>query len=166
MSALVVVHTETACIGLRNVTKRLFNKIAREIARYVRQGGKVYYLAGERLEEERDIPEQQLIYPAIRRHSRNMMHIPTDDSIVRQFLLTKKLLIEDGAGRVSICGIEYECCVIDLYHLLVGEENTECPKVSYEISRNELGWSQKDFDEIFSRKLDAQVREDLTDKLE
>jgi len=146
MEGLVVVHPEMGYLdpaemgeeAIRN-NRRLFKNIAVEIDKYLKTGNRVYYLA-----EESDSLDSELIYPAIRKHLPETVYIPCDIT-EKQFLILKELLIHEGLDRIVICGVAYECCVKDLYYLLLGEGGSGpfATKRDYEEESRELGWSKK-----------------------
>jgi len=66
---------------------------------------------------------------------------------------------------VQISGLSYFECVKDIYHLLLGENSKNATKEKYyRISREDLKWKGEYFFKIFSRKINAEILEDLTDK--
>ncbi len=165
MEGLIVVHTEIMYLdpnklgeqAIKN-NRRLFRNIAVEIGRYLQNENQVYYLAGESAS-----PDSRLIYPAIRQHSSRMIYIPRQIA-ERQFLVAKERIIADGLDRIEVCGVAYQSCVRDMCHLLLGEEGPDATKRSYQNEREKLGWTEEKFEQIFNTRLNAHIREELTDK--
>ena len=66
---------------------------------------------------------------------------------------------------MQISGLSYFEYVKDIYHLLLGENSKNATKEKYyRISREDLKWKGEYFFKIFSRKINAEILEDLTDK--
>ena len=173
MEGLIVIHTEIGSVdpeemgeeSVRN-NRKLFEDIATEIQKYLQDGNKVYYLA-----EESDSPDSELIYPAIREHSPRMVYIHNEMNITsdlwaeRQFLMAKDRVMADGLDKIVVCGVAYQSCVGDMYHLLLGEEGPYVTKESYQNEREQLGWSEEKFEQVYNARLNAHIRDELTDKL-
>ncbi len=166
MEGLLVIHTEIEYVSQKkygrrcaNETKTLFDKIAAEIGRYIKREDRVYYLA-----EESESQDSRLIYTPIKSYFPNMTFIP-NEAYRQQCLVAKELILSDKPKRVALAGVAYDACVMNMYTLLLGKENpdTGFTKLQYgEIAKAVLGWSKDEFEKIFSHKVNAQIREDLT----
>jgi len=178
MEGIVVAHTEKSYFDPVEIAKELdtdnvqkankiaqiahivFDKIANEIRKYITAGNKVYYLA-----DDSKSPDSDSIYPAIRAQSSNMTFIPMDGNFEKQCLRAKEHVIADNVDKVVVSGVAYDCCVSDMYHLLLGEEGPNSKINDYQHASNGLGWSIEKFKKIFNTKLNAVIRSDLTNKL-
>ena len=166
MEGLIVIHTEMGYLDpnelyediIRNNIK-LFEAIAIEVQKYLQAENRVYYLA-----EKSNSPDSKLIYPAIRQHSSRMVYVPNGIA-QQQFLRAKEQVMTDSIDQIAVCGVAYKCCIRDIYHLLLGEENPNVTKERYQMESEVLGWSNEKFEQIFNTKLNAHIRDELTDKL-
>ena len=163
MEALVVVHTEKYYLkGIgarcRRRNKELFEKIAREIGRVI-DNKTVYFLA-----VESEHPYQKGMFPDISQYGTKIEFIPPRKCLAEQFLKTKQRMLEQGITKAELAGISIYVCVNDVHCLLTGEEG-DYTKVSYATAREKMGWSEEEFKKVFETKIDAVVREELTDKV-
>ena len=167
MEGLIVVHTEMEYLDpevIREETirknRKLFEDIATEIQRYLEAGNKVYYIA-----QDSESPDSDLIYPAIRQHSPNMVYIPGGIVTERQFPIAKDRVMADALDKIEVCGVAYHCCVGDMHHLLLGEEGPDATKEDYQYECERLGWSDEKFEQVYNARLNSHIRDELTDKL-
>lgn len=121
---------------------------------------KVYFLGYESTSQD-----SRRIYPAIRQYSSNMVYVPNNDLHVNQFLRVKEHAIDDHIDQLAVSGVEYGVCILDVYHLLLGEESPEFTKEDYQNASEKMGWSHEKFVEKFNTRVNAIIREELTDKL-
>lgn len=168
MKSLVVVHTEMSwadpadeVIGqFAENNRRLFEKIGLEVGRYISFGDDVYYLG-----EDSKSPYSELIYPAVRKNFPNerMHFIPARESFDEQALEAKKQLMIRPYNRIEVAGITYGTCVSSLYMLLRGKDNPpETTKEGYRLASRRMGWQNEEFERVFSKRLNAHIREELT----
>lgn len=163
MNALVVVHTEKCYLRdigarCRRRNQELFSRIGQEIGNALRQGKKIYFIA-----EESKHPYQKGMFPDISQYGIHIEFI-TPDRHERQFLKAKKRMLEQGMTQAEIAGINYYCCINDMFCLLAGGEG-DYTKADYENAAQEMGWTQEEFQEVFETRIEAIVRTELTDKV-
>ncbi len=160
MDALVVVHAEMSYLDDLSIEsyRQLFDKIALEMGTFFEQGDKVYWLA-----DDNDPIRSKLFYPAFVPYfsNPNTVYIPSLGSFAEQCLITKQWMIRDGIQKSYISGLARMLCVDQVYHFLLGEYGPEFTKDYLERIREELNWSARSFDRIFSMKIEAYVRDDL-----
>lgn len=164
-SALIIVHPEKAHLDediadygepLVIETRHLFTNIATEIDLSLSEGKRVYYLA--EISTSADSPT---IFPAIKEHLQKLTFVPFGASLENQLLRVKKRLIEEGIGKVEICGVMREICVKELYDLLRGHFRRGS-REEYEVQGQKLGWNKENVAVILKTKIDASILEELS----
>ena len=171
MDGLIVIHTEISNLdpneqsfGTPEQVVNLFDRIAHEMGEQIKRGNKVYLLG-----EESKLPEGELIYPAIRGHFPDLTYVPMNHDEARSYdmqaLRLKERVMADGIERSQVTGINYEDCVLSVYQLLVGEFYPWRVGDFHRVATRNSGWSQEKIEEMLNTKLNAEIREDLTDKL-
>ncbi|NQV09231.1 hypothetical protein HQ529_05250 [Candidatus Woesearchaeota archaeon] len=160
---LVVIHTDNdfldpVQIGKESVKNNvnLFDRIVDRIKLNVDKDNAPFYLACS------DDPDST--YAPIKKLIPEHNIFPSDIE-EKQFLKAKESLINFTSGKIQIVGVAYEVCVGDFYHLLIGEDGPTLRKQDYQRVVKDLGWDQEKFESIFNIKLDAEIIEDLTDKM-
>ncbi len=166
MDALIVVHTEIGYLdpedmGSKRVEKnrQLFDGIAGVVGEYLRQGHKAYYLA-----EASDSPQSPSIYPAIRQHFPTMTFIPYDNTFEEQGLRIKERLREDDPDASYLVGVSYSECLKQLHSLLTGNTR-KLRRSEFEDAYQRLGWAESKFERLFPQRMNAVIKEELTDKV-
>ena len=137
----------------------MFDCIALEVARWLKAGDRVYFLASES-----KTSDSGLIYPAIGQYHHQMTFIPHDNGTIEQFLFAKDILISDGMTHIDVCGVAYDSCVNDLHQMLLG--NLGNSTLDYYVATyTRLDWTKEKFKQILTAKLRSRIRPELTDKL-
>ena len=170
MDGLIVIHTEVSPYVLKEygvadggLFTQVYNNIAEEVGQQIERGNRVYYLGSESKSLE-----SELIYPAIRAHHPNMTFIRNHSlefNFEAQFLALKDQIITDGIETSQVCGVLYDICVNDVYQLFSHEKSSGIPKRNYKKTSMEMGWSTYKFEKVFKKKLNAEMRPELTDVL-
>jgi len=171
MDGLIVVHTEVSPyvlkeygVAIGGLFTQLYDNIAEEVGQQFQLGNRVYYLGSESKSLE-----SELIYPAIRAHHPNMTFIQMNHSyefpFEAQFLALKEQIIEDGIETSQVCGVLSDICVYGVNQLLSSEGGSFFPKRNYKKVSKEMGWTTYKFEKVFKKKLNAEMRLELTDFL-
>jgi|TARA_Y100000310_G_C20639880_1_gene793297 hypothetical protein len=82
-----------------------------------------------------------------------------------QFLRLKEYVMGDGIERSQVSGISHAVCVQDVRQLLVGEVDQRKVEAYHRAAIGNMGWSLAKTEEILNTRLNAEIRENLTDRL-
>lgn len=161
MEALLVVDTEKCYLKdigarCRKRNQELFTRIGQEIGLALAQGKKVYFIA-----EESKHAFQPGMFPDISKYGVRIEFI-TPDRHEKQFLKTKQIMLSQGVSKTDVAGINYYCCINDMFCLLAGREG-DYTRADYERAAQEMGWTEEEFENVFETRIEAVVRKELTD---
>ncbi len=155
MESFIVVHAEQHTDGF--LDHRLYHLIADEIGKRKEQQQAIYFLA---MRAKRH--DSELIYPAIRQHFPYMDFISCPN-VETQFLQVKATILRDQIKPVTLAGVSIFSCVRDLYFLLAGKENPECPREAYHERARDLRWDDSRFEKIYAQRLEVRIAKELVD---
>src|SRR3989344_256320 len=160
---LVIVHAEQSYAdddanGERGI-KETFDRIAREIPRFLSQGNPVYFLGQQA--RTADSPD---VYEKIRAFAEGITFVHTEPNVGQEYLRVKEQLTSDSIDEIVLAGVSQLQCVAEVYDLLSGK-NRAPQRVSlwaYKKGAQELGWDEKRFERIYRASLNVRLDYNLT----